>query len=360
MRKPCIKKSLYISQDNIGNLIFHLNSKNVCKISINIDFIKKLVLLMDGTYTEKELLEKIRKEGYDISQKSLEYILKMFDERNFLDEYEVFDSCGLSQEELKKYDRQINSFALNGKIRYQDAIKMQSVIKRKKICVIGVGGVGSHSLYGFAAMGIGKITAVDFDKIELSNTSRQMLYWESDIGKYKVDVAKEKMLKINPRVDYEFINKKISSVEDVVKVAKNSDMIYLCADTPRGKIIDIVDEAALLLRVPYYVGSPTNDQILCGPLILPNSDIRYRSLIGNHLIHEDKDIEKIKEKVINNQTARQRLFSRFFEARCRTSLPTLSCLAYFIYGGNCLWQKTKLKSMSQRYLTANWTLRTFS
>ena len=49
MRKPCIKKSLYISQDNIGNLIFHLNSKNVCKISINIDFIKKLVLLMDGT-----------------------------------------------------------------------------------------------------------------------------------------------------------------------------------------------------------------------------------------------------------------------------------------------------------------------
>mgnify|MGYP001774608144 FL=1 len=87
MRKPCIKKSLYISQDNIGNLIFHLNSKNVCKISINIDFIKKLVLLMDGTYTEKELLEKIRKEGYDISQKSLEYILKMFDERNFLDEY---------------------------------------------------------------------------------------------------------------------------------------------------------------------------------------------------------------------------------------------------------------------------------
>ena len=197
MRKPCIKKSLYISQDNIGNLIFHLNSKNVCKISINIDFIKKLVLLMDGTYTEKELLEKIRKEGYDISQKSLEYILKMFDERNFLDEYEVFDSCGLSQEELKKYDRQINSFALNGKIRYQDAIKMQSVIKRKKICVIGVGGVGSHSLYGFAAMGIGKITAVDFDKIELSNTSRQMLYWESDIGKYKVDVAKEKMLKIN-------------------------------------------------------------------------------------------------------------------------------------------------------------------
>ena len=61
-----------------------------------------------------------------------------------------------------------------------------------------------------------------------------------------------------------------------------------------------------------------------------------------------------------NPTARQRLFSRFFEARCRTSLPTLSCLAHFIYGGNCLWQKTKLKSMSQRYLTANWTLRTFS
>ena len=71
----------------------------------------------------------------------------------------------------------------------------------------------------------------------------------------------------------------------------------------------------------------------------------------------DDEYEEIAQ---TNPTARQRLFSRFFEARCRTSLPTLSCLAYFIYGGNCLWQKTKLKSMSQRYLTANWTLRTFS
>ena len=54
------------------------------------------------------------------------------------------------------------------------------------------------------------------------------------------------------------------------------------------------------------------------------------------------------------------LYDCLLYTSCRTSLPTLSCLAYFIYGGNCLWQKTKLKSMSQRYLTANWTLRTFS
>ena len=55
---------------------------------------------------------------------------------------------------------------------------------------------------------------------------------------------------------------------------------------------------------------------------------------------------KIKEKVINNPTARQRLFSRFFEARCRTSLPPLSCLAYFIYGGKTAYGKKQNRDPS--------------
>lgn len=298
MRKLCVKKSLYISQDNNGNLIIHLNSKNTCKISNNVDFLKKLILLMDGTYTKQELLGQLRKVGYDVSTESLDHVLKLFEERNFLEDYDNYDTCGLSKDELKKYDRQIHAFSLIGNNKFQDAVRMQSIIKQKKICVIGVGGVGSHSLYGFAAMGVGKITAVDFDKVELSNTSRQMLYWESDIGKYKVDVAKEKMLSINPRVEYEFVNKRITTIDDIVNVANGSDLIYLCADTPRGEIIDMVDKAALLLKIPYYVGSPTNDQIICGPLILPDSDIRYRNLVGNHLIHEDEDIKKVKQNVM--------------------------------------------------------------
>lgn len=298
MKRPIVKKSLYLSQDVEGNLIIHLNSKNNCKINTNVDFIKKLVILMDGTFTVDELMEEMKKYGYSVSRDSLDYILEMFEGRNFIEEYGDYDTCGLSLEEMKKYDRQMNSFALYGDNKFQDAIKMQSKIKEKKLCVIGVGGVGSHSLYGFASMGIGKITAVDFDKVELSNTSRQMLYWESDIGRYKIDVAKEKMEKINPRVEYEFINKKITNIADVINVAKNSEFIYLCADTPRGEIIDIVDEAAYELQIPYYVGSPITDHIMCGPLILPDSKSRYRDLVGNHLIHDDEDIQQLKQKVM--------------------------------------------------------------
>lgn len=298
MNKPKVKKSLYLSKDIEGNLIIHLNSKNKCKITDNVDFIKKLIILMDGSLTTSELIENLKKYGYSVSNESLNHLLEMFKERNFIEETIDYDTFNLTSEELKKYDRQLNSFALYGNNSFQDALRMQSKLKEKKICVIGVGGVGCHSLYGFAAMGIGKITAVDFDKVELSNTARQMLYWESDIGRYKVDVAKEKLEKINPRVEYNFINKRITNVADVLEVAQGSDLIYLCADTPRGEIIDIVDAAAYELSIPYYVGSPITDHIMCGPIILPDNEVRYRDLVGNNLVHDDEDIQFLKQNVM--------------------------------------------------------------
>ena len=68
------------------------------------------------------------------------------------------------------------------------------------VAVFGLGGVGSYALEALARAGIGTITIVDFDRIEESNINRQILATYPDIGKYKVDVAEERMLKINPNI----------------------------------------------------------------------------------------------------------------------------------------------------------------
>lgn len=66
-------------------------------------------------------------------------------------------------------------------------------IERKKILLIGVGGVGSYALEALIRNGFFDITIVDFDIIDLSNLNRQLMTDSTNIGKYKVDEAKKEL-----------------------------------------------------------------------------------------------------------------------------------------------------------------------
>lgn len=70
-----------------------------------------------------------------------------------------------------------------------------------RVCVFGVGGVGGYAVEALARSGIGALDLVDSDKVCLSNINRQILATEKTLGRYKVDVAKERVLDINPDCD---------------------------------------------------------------------------------------------------------------------------------------------------------------
>ena len=74
----------------------------------------------------------------------------------------------------------------------------QKKILSSKVLIIGVGGLGSPVAEFLARAGVGSIGVVDDDKVSLSNLHRQSLYNTSDIGKFKVKIAKDKIKKINP------------------------------------------------------------------------------------------------------------------------------------------------------------------
>ncbi|MBR1416433.1 MAG: tRNA threonylcarbamoyladenosine dehydratase [Bacilli bacterium] len=74
-------------------------------------------------------------------------------------------------------------------------------INNNNILIIGIGGVGGYALEVLARIGILNFTIVDNDKIEKSNLNRQIISLHSNIGKYKVDVAKERILDINPKIN---------------------------------------------------------------------------------------------------------------------------------------------------------------
>lgn len=104
-------------------------------------------------------------------------------------------------------------------------------IKRKKILLIGVGGVGSYALEALIRNGFYDITIVDFDTIDLSNLNRQLITDSTNIGKYKVDEAKKRALLINPNINIQAINENLNKENLRNLLNQNFDYIIDACDT---------------------------------------------------------------------------------------------------------------------------------
>ena len=99
----------------------------------------------------------------------------------------------LSDAELDRYARQI--------ILPQFGGAGQARLKDSHVAVIGAGGIGCPAITYLAAAGVGKLTIIDHDVVELSNLQRQPLFTDADIGASKAEVAVDVVERINPHVD---------------------------------------------------------------------------------------------------------------------------------------------------------------
>ena len=115
----------------------------------------------------------------------------------------------------------------------------QEELQEYGVLIVGMGGLGCPVAHYLISSGIGYLTIMDPDKVELSNLSRQPLYAEKDIGKYKVKVAKEVLSKINPNAVINelpgVLNKEnaltiISSHDFVIDCTDNVDTRYILSD----------------------------------------------------------------------------------------------------------------------------------
>ena len=98
-------------------------------------------------------------------------------------------------------------------------------IRKAKVAVFGIGGVGSYVTEGLVRAGIENIVLVDNDIVDVTNINRQLIADTSTIGRNKVEVAKERILKINPNANVE-IYKDFYSEENKDKLIKN-DYTYI-------------------------------------------------------------------------------------------------------------------------------------
>lgn len=106
------------------------------------------------------------------------------------------------------------------------------LVQDKVIAVFGLGGVGGTCLEALARTGFKHFVLIDFDKVDPSNLNRQILYTQKDIGRNKVEAAKERILSINPEADIQIFNSKAQDFDFNQKI----DFIVDAIDDVNGKL----------------------------------------------------------------------------------------------------------------------------
>jgi len=127
----------------------------------------------------------------------------------------------LSPDELQRYSRHLTlpEFGQEG----------QEKLKNSSVLLVGAGGLGSPAATYLAAAGVGRIGLVDFDEVEASNLQRQILYGTSDVGRPKLDAASERLEDLNPHVEVERHEVRLTSdnalgiIDDYDVVADGTD-----------------------------------------------------------------------------------------------------------------------------------------
>ena len=131
-------------------------------------------------------------------------------------------------------------------------------LKNSKIAIFGIGGVGSFVIEGLVRAGIGKFILVDNDKVCVTNLNRQIIATRKTIGRQKVDVAKERILEINPEAKVETYQEFF--LPETKGILDNSiDYIVDCVDTVTAKIELIV--RANNLNIPIISAMGTGNKL---------------------------------------------------------------------------------------------------
>lgn len=126
----------------------------------------------------------------------------------------------------------------NWKDRTEKLIGKDAVnkLENAKVIIFGIGGVGSFAVEGLVRAGVGKLSLVDPDNIDVTNINRQIHSNVNTVGKSKIEVMKQRILEINPKVNVEVYNPKNLDFEEQELIDDSFSYVIDAVDTVKTKI----------------------------------------------------------------------------------------------------------------------------
>ena len=150
-----------------------------------------------------------------------------------------------------------------------DAAAMQRRLAAAHVVVLGCGGLGSWSAAALACIGVGRLTIVDSDVVELSNLNRQLLFRESDVGRPKVVAAAGALRAFSTDLRVQAVARELTGVDDVREVVSGASLVLCLADRPPYAIARWVGAACHAEGVAHLSAGQLPPVVRVGPLVVP-------------------------------------------------------------------------------------------
>jgi len=157
---------------------------------------------------------------------------------------EVKNLPELSHEEIARYSRHL--------IMPEVGLVGQQRIKAASVLMIGTGGLGAPVGMYLAAAGVGRLGIVDFDVVEASNLQRQIIHGTADVGRPKIESARDRLREINPHIEIETHETRLTS-ENALRLFANYEIIVDGTDNFPTRYL--VNDACVLTNKPNVYGS---------------------------------------------------------------------------------------------------------
>ena len=150
----------------------------------------------------------------------------------------------LTREELARYSRHL--------ILPDVGVEGQRRLKAARVLLVGAGGLGSPLALYLSAAGVGTLGIVDFDKVDVTNLQRQVVHGTADVGRSKLDSAAERIYDINPYVNVERFETRLTS-ENALDIIREFDIVVDGTDNFATRYL--VNDACVILGKPNVYGS---------------------------------------------------------------------------------------------------------
>ena len=184
-------------------------------------------------------------------------------------------------------------------------------LNNAKVAIFGLGGVGSFVLEGLVRAGIGNFVLIDDDKICLTNLNRQILATRKTVGQPKVEVAKQRILDINPNANVE-IHQEFFMPETEGILDNSIDYVVDCIDTVTAKIELVVRAEKLNVPIISCMGTgnkldPTRFEVtdiyktsICPLAKVMRKELRNRGIKKLKVVYSKEEPVKLNETVENS------------------------------------------------------------
>ena len=178
----------------------------------------------------------------------------------------------LSDDQLLRYSRQI--------MLPQFGVEAQQKLSRAHAVIIGIGGLGSPAALYLAAAGIGRLTLVDDDEVEISNLQRQVIHRTDTLGEKKVDSARTQLAALNPYVKVDTVAERLTEaamkkllreVDCVLDATDNFDSRFLINKACIEQNTPLVSAAAIRFEGQLSVFDPRDETSPCYACLYPQS-----------------------------------------------------------------------------------------